>query len=80
MSSKSKTMKSRRKSMSISPEQKPLDHNRHNSTKKSKTKKVRFAEKKSKRKRKKSRSILHSLNSDKDFKKIMKRMELFQYK
>ena len=36
MPSKSKTLKSRSKSVSISPEQKPLDHNRHNKTKRKK--------------------------------------------
>lgn len=65
MPSKSKTLKSRSKSVSISPEQKPLDHNRHNKTKRRKQKKQKRS------------SVLYSLKTDKDFDKIMKRMELF---
>lgn len=64
-------------SLSISPEQKPLDHNRKNTTQKL-HKKQKSSEKRKKKKHKtkskRKKSILYSLNSDKDFDNIIKRM------
>lgn len=66
-------------SLSISPEQKPLDHNRKNTTQKL-HKKQKSSEKskkkkhKTKTKSKRKKSILYSLNSNKDFDNIIKRM------
>lgn len=64
-------------SLSISPEQKPLDHNRKNTTQKI-HKKQKSSEKRKKKKHKtkskRKKSILYSLNSNKDFDNIIKRM------
>lgn len=64
-------------SLSISPEQKPLDHNRKNTTQKL-HKKQKSSEKRKKKKHKtkskRKKSILYSLNSNKDFDNIIKRM------
>ncbi len=67
--SRSRSKSSSRSNISISPEQKPLDHNIKRKTKKNKTKS-----------RKIRSSVLHSLNTDKDFENIIKRMELLNKK